>query len=68
MGGSVVPVWHGDVGVFGAMQEMELSVSFSRTVWHRVVNGTGHPSWHCQHSTRDQGAGHWGLPVVSSHC
>lgn len=54
--------------MFGGVQEMELSVSFSRTVWHRVGSETGHPSWHCQHSTSDQGAGHWGLPVVSSHC
>lgn len=33
MGGSGVPMWHGGVEVFGEMQEMELSVSFSRTVW-----------------------------------
>lgn len=68
MGGSGVPMWHGGVGVFGGMQEMELSVSFSRTVWQGMGDGTGHPSWHGQHSTRNQGAGHWGLPVMSSHC
>lgn len=68
MGGSGVSMWHGGVGVFGRMQKMELSVSFSRTIWHGVGNATGHSSWHCQHSVRDQGAGHRGLPVVSSHC
>lgn len=56
--GAKVP-W--SVGPFGGMQEMELGVSFSSTVWHRVCSRTGHPSWLCQHPPRDRGAGHRGL-------
>lgn len=48
--------------------DTQLGVGFSRAMWHRVGDGSGHPSWHRWHSVRDQGAGHWGLLEMSVRC
>lgn len=67
MGGSGVPVWHAGVGFFGGMQEVELRASFSRTVgWGGQWDMT--PFLALSALSQGPGAGHWGLPVVSSHC